>query len=128
MADPKLETTGNFRENESEDELDPNPPRPSINIAESEEEDSSNELPPRLSMSLDDDIVTQRSIEAIRGAHSRPLHARHSRGSLSSTRLSDRFVDVDKLQPSDNPVQNGSPTLNRDSLVQNGLDADNDLG
>ena len=117
-----------LREDSSEDELDPIPPQLSFNIEESDEDDSFNGPPPQLSMLLDSDVSTHHSIEGPRRAYSEQRHSRILRGSLSSTRLSDRFADVDELQSFDAVVHTESPPLTRYDLALNKLDADVDLG
>ena len=125
---PTARGVENIREDGSEDELDPSPPRLSLNIGESDEDDSLTGLPPRLSVSLGDNGITQRSIEGPRRVYSEQPRNRLSRGSLGSTRLSDRFADIDELQSSDNPVYDRSSSPTRGLLVQDDLGVDVDLG
>ena len=76
-------------------------PRFSLDVegeGEDDEEDSFHMHPPRLSLPLDDDDYTERSIELGRRAISEQPSGRLSRGSFGTLRMSDRFGDTTELQ------------------------------
>lgn len=68
-------------------------------IDDDEDDDSFHMAPPRLSEPLGDDNYTQRSVEAPRRAISEQPGSRIGRESLGLSRLSDRFADIQELDP-----------------------------
>lgn len=79
------------RLNDVDDEPVPPRPRLSMPLGDNEDEDDSLLLPPHSDALLDDDDITQQSVELPRRAISEQPGGRLSRGSLGSIRTSDRF-------------------------------------
>jgi hypothetical protein len=76
-------------------------PRFSLNFesrGEDDEDDSFHMQPPRLSLPLDDNDHTGRSLELGRRLISENPSGRLSTGSLGTLRMSDRFSDTTELQ------------------------------
>ena len=74
----------------------PDLPMPRLSMAIDESEDSLLSPPPRLSAPLDEELQTQRSVEAPRRAYSEQPFGRLSRGSFGGIRVSDRFADLNE--------------------------------
>ncbi|KFY18342.1 hypothetical protein V493_08687 [Pseudogymnoascus sp. VKM F-4281 (FW-2241)] len=85
---PRLPFT---RLNDVDEEPAPTRPRLSMAIGDNDDEDDSLLLPPHSDALLDDDNMTQRSVELPRRAVSEQPGGRLSRGSFGSIRYSDQF-------------------------------------
>lgn len=85
---PRLPFT---RLNDVDEEPAPTRPRLSMAIGDNDDEDDSLLLPPHSDALLDDDNMTQRSVELPRRAVSEQPGSRLSRGSFGSIRYSDQF-------------------------------------
>jgi hypothetical protein len=95
---PSRRTTINFDDDLDEEEADPLRPRLSMPLDEDEDGDSELAAAPRLSsVPLEDENITQRSVEMPRNAFQMLARNRLSRGSFGSIRMSDRFADLNEL-------------------------------
>ena len=89
------------QDDELSNDFDISMPRFSLNFGdkgEEDEDDSFHMPPPRLSLPLDDDNHTERSIELGRRAISERPSGRLSRGSFGTLRMSDQLGDTTELQ------------------------------
>lgn len=90
-------------EQDENDDLDEGPevlqqPRFSLNMErEDEEDDSFDYPPPRMSVPLEDENITQKSVEMPRRATGEQPLGRYSRASFGSIRLSDYFDESSRL-------------------------------
>jgi hypothetical protein len=84
------------QEDDLDDGPEPIPPRLSLPL-EGIEEDDSFLVPPQSTGLLEDENITQQSVELPRRATSEQLPGRLSRGSFGSIRVSDRFDDMTEL-------------------------------
>ncbi|KAI9885392.1 MAG: hypothetical protein M1823_002819 [Watsoniomyces obsoletus] len=101
---PQTKTTPSFHDfEETEEDLEQEPdlPIPRLSLPlEIEDEDESNlqDPPDDISEHLEDENITQRSVEMARRAYTELPTARQTRASFGSIRFSDRFVDVNELK------------------------------
>ena len=103
-----LESTGtpgaSINNIQEEDDLDDEPdlpvPRLSLGLEEGDDEDeSSMQLPPEdVDLHVEEENLTQRSVEVARRAYTELSGRRNTRLSFGSIRFSDRFADVEALK------------------------------
>lgn len=113
-------------DDEDEEEDHPPAPRLSMPFNDLSDDDSFHVKPPRLSLALNDEDITTRSLEANRRATADTI----PRFSLGSTRLSERFADLNELGIDAASIldEAGNVTVDdetaRDLLEQAGFDVD----
>lgn len=110
---------------EVEDDLEAEPdlprPRLSLPLDEDEEEDSSVQIPPEdIAMHIEDENLTQRSVEMARRAANDPPGSRFARVSFGSIRFSDRFADVDQLKAAQSSEHDPNDEEEEDDDVSDG--------
>ena len=85
---------------------------------ESEQDDSFEQLPGDIEAHVEDENVTQRSVELARRALVDQPGPRYARASFGSIRFSDRFVDVKELDDSRYPETNVAPGPDNNDQVE----------
>lgn len=85
-------------EDDLEDDSELIAPRLSLPLGD---DDDSFQLPP--DVHIDEENLTQGSVELPRRAYSEQFGGRRSRASFGSIRMSDRFAALDELEPADSP-------------------------
>ncbi len=117
-----------FEEEDFEQEPDLPVPRLSLPLEDDEDESSVQEPPDDISEHLEDENITQRSVEMARRAYIE----RPTRASFGSIRFSDRFADVNELKDQTFVSEREMSAVEADGdddvdMVQEEEEADEDL-
>lgn len=133
---PKLSPLDSRANDSQDDDLDKHPdlPKPRLSMPIEYEHYKGNEgfhiSPPRLSVPIDDEAFTQRSIEAPRRAASAQRGELFSRRSFGSARMSDHFTDIDQSREyaaSEDATQDNINEPDLDYRFENQADADDSV-
>lgn len=111
-SQPESKSSSEIEADSFEDELDP--PKASFSIAnddDTDNDDSFHIAPPRLSMPLEDDEQTAKSVEVPRRVVLGETQGRFSRGSFGSIRASDRFDKADESGLNDFSLAEGGDEI-----------------